>query len=77
LSALHEAEGEIDLLLSISGFEFSDLAEDAIRFRVAGAEVRVGSLEKLLRSKPTSGRPKDLAFLRAFEARGEDGEDGG
>ena len=77
LSALHEAEGEIDLLLSISGFAFADLAEDATPFRVAEAEVRVGSLEKLLRSKEASGRPKDLAFLKAFEARSYDEESEG
>lgn len=69
LAAIHEAEGEIDLRLSVSGFAFAELAEDAPRFRVAGAEVRVGRLEKLLRSKEASGRPKDLEFLRAFEAR--------
>jgi hypothetical protein len=34
--------------------------------------VRVGRLEKLLRSKERSGRPKDLEFLRAFEARAAD-----
>ena len=77
LSALHEAEGEIDLLLSISGFAFADLAEDATPFRVAEAEVRVGSLEKLLRSKEASGRPRDLAFLKAFEARSYDEESEG
>jgi hypothetical protein len=31
-----------------------------------------GRLEKLLRSKQRSGHPKDLEFLRAFEARGAD-----
>ena len=76
LAAIHEAEGEIDLLLTVSGFGFGELAEDAPRVRVAGAEVRVGRLEKLLRSKEASGRPKDLEFLRAFAARlpDEDGE---
>ena len=72
LSARHEAEGQINLLLSISGFSFSQLAGDATVFRVAGVEVCVGGLEKLLRSKAASGRPKDLEFLRAFEARARD-----
>jgi hypothetical protein len=31
--------------------------------------VRVGALEKLLRSKELSGRPKDVEFLRMFAAR--------
>ena len=39
---------------------------------VAGSEVRVGRLAKLLRSKQLSGRPKDVAFLRSFAAEYED-----
>jgi hypothetical protein len=69
LSALHASEGQIDLLLAMARYSYRDLAEDAAVFRVASAEVRVGMLEKLLRAKEASGRPKDLAFLRAFEAR--------
>lgn len=68
LSALHRSAGQIDLLLSLAGFSYSELADDAVEFGVGSARVRVGSLEKLLRSKQASGRPKDLAFLRAFEA---------
>ena len=34
------------------------------------------STEKLLQSKQQSGRPKDLEFLRAFEARASEDEDG-
>ncbi len=75
LSARHEEEGEIDLLLSISGFSYSQLVEDTTSFRVAEVEVQVGSLEKLLRAKEASGRPKDLEFLRAFEARARDEDD--
>ena len=63
-------------MTSISGFRYSELAADATPFEVAGAEVRVGRLEKLLASKQASGRPKDLEFLRAFEARqADDGEE--
>lgn len=69
LNAIHDSEGEIDLMLSIAGFAYSDLAGDASTFRVADAQVRVGRLEKLLEAKRASGRPKDLAFLRAFESR--------
>ena len=56
-------------MTSIAGFSYSELSDDATPFQVAEVEVRVGRLEKLLRSKQTSGRPKDLEFLRAFEAR--------
>jgi hypothetical protein len=70
LSAHHQAAGQLDLMLSITGFTYAELSRDARPFRVGGLEVRVGRLEKLLRSKQQSGRPKDLEFLRVFEALG-------
>jgi hypothetical protein len=75
LQALHRGEGEIDLLTSLSGFVYSDLAADSATFEVAGALIRVGRLEKLLRSKEASGRPKDIEFLKAFRARAFQDED--
>lgn len=72
LSAHHEEAGQFDLLLSVSGFSYSELADDATSFRVVGVDVRVGKLEKLLRSKQSSGRPKDLEFLRMFERASEE-----
>jgi hypothetical protein len=69
LTAVHPALGQIDLMTSLAGFSYDELEVDATIFRVAGTDVRVGRLEKLLRSKERSGRPKDLEFLRAFEAR--------
>ncbi|TMA30783.1 MAG: hypothetical protein E6J87_17210 [Deltaproteobacteria bacterium] len=74
LTALHSEEGQIDLMTSIAGFRYADLASDATSFEVAGATVRVGRLEKLLSSKERSGRPKDREFLRAFAARGSEEE---
>lgn len=75
LSAIHPEAGELDLLTSITGFDYQELSADAATFEVAGAPVRVGRLEKLLRSKEASGRPKDLEFLRAFQARSRREED--
>ncbi len=75
LSAIHESGGQLDVMLSIAGFSYAELAADATVFRVGAVEVRVGRLEHLLRSKEASGRPKDLAFLRAFEARESDAGD--
>ncbi len=72
LTAIHPDEGQIDLMTSMAGLSYEDLAADATVFRVAAVEVRVGRLEKLLRSKERSARPKDIEFLRAFEARGSD-----
>ena len=69
LTAIHRDEGQIDLMTSMAGFSYEDLSADATTFRVADVEVRVGRLEKLLRSKERCGRPKDVEFLRAFEAR--------
>ena len=75
LSAVHGSDGQVDLLLSISGSSWAEFASDATTFAVAGTEVRVGSLERLLRSKEASGRPKDRAFLQLFAARSVDDED--
>jgi hypothetical protein len=75
LTALHAESSELDLLTSISGFEYSSLSEDAAEFDVAGVRIRVGRLVKLLRSKEASGRPKDVEFLRAFKARAFEDED--
>ncbi len=75
LSAIHRDAGEIDLLTSISGFEYADLAADAATFEVAGASIQVGRLEKLLRSKEASGRPKDIEFLKAFRSRSFEDKD--
>jgi predicted nucleotidyltransferase len=61
--------GRIDLMLSMSGFGFDELATDAERFRIGDIEVAVGRLEKLLRSKELAGRAKDREFLRLFAAR--------
>jgi len=76
LAAIHPGVGQIDLMTSIAGFAYEELSADAIGFAVAGVEVRVGRLEKLLRSKEASGRPKDEAFLRAFAARTPEDESG-
>lgn len=77
LSALHPEAGQIDLLLGVAGFSYAELSADAVEFRVADVEVRVGTLEKLLQSKQSSGQPKDLAFLRAFEAGAPEDENDG
>ena len=68
LSAQHPEAAQLDLLLAVDGFRYDELAADARTFRVAGVDLRVGALEKLLRSKEASGRPTDRAFLEAFEA---------
>ena len=71
LAALHTDGTQLDLMTSITGFDYRALADDAETFEVSGARVRVGRLEKLLRAKEVAGRPKDREFLRAFRARSE------
>lgn len=69
LTAHHPAGAQLDLMLAASGLRYSDLAQDAERFRLGEVETRVGRLEKLLLSKERSGRPKDIEFLRLYAAR--------
>ena len=69
LVALGAGGVQLDLMLSMTGFEYDELADDASRFRVGDAEILVGRLEKLLRSKELSDRPKDREFLRLYAAR--------
>lgn len=75
VTAIHEDGAQLDLMLSVRGFSYSDLAADARTFTVAGSRVRVGLLEKLLRSKELSDRPKDREFLRHFESRAAEDDD--
>lgn len=74
VSAIHSEASELDLLTSIPGFDYARLSEDAATFEVSGARVRVSRLEELLKSKEVSGRPKDVEFLRAFQAQTGDDE---
>lgn len=58
----------VELLLEISGYTFAELAEDAVTISIRGVPVRVGTLQKLLRSKQVAGRAKDRQFLKRYEA---------
>ena len=52
--------GRLDLVFKPSGTEgYEDLAKSALTYEVFGAEVRVASLEDILRSKLASNRPQD------------------
>jgi hypothetical protein len=76
LTAVHQDGTQLDLMLSVRGFSYSDLSLDARAFTVEGSQVRVGRLEKLLRSKELAGRPKDREFLRQFESQAAEEDDG-
>jgi len=61
--------GDIDLLGELSGIgQFSDVARDAVSIELYGLQVRVASLDALIRSKRAAGRPKDLNALPELEA---------
>lgn len=61
--------GDIDLLGELSGVgQYRELAIDAVSLEVFGMQVRVASLDALIRSKRAAGRPKDLLALRELEA---------
>jgi hypothetical protein len=57
--------GYVDVVLHPRGFEagYEALAEHAVHMNLGGAEVLVGSLEDLVRSKQLLGREKDLVHL--------------
>jgi hypothetical protein len=76
LTALGPEGARVDLMLSMKGYRFDELAGDSERFRVGGVEIPVGRLEKLLRAKEISDRPKDREFLRLFAARLRDEVEG-
>lgn len=61
--------GPLDVLGSIhDGVRFEDLIDSSDLLEVAGVEVRVLSLERLIELKRQLGRPKDLAALPVLEA---------
>jgi predicted nucleotidyltransferase len=61
--------GPLDVLGSINdGVRFEDLVDSSDVLEVAGVEVRVLSLERLIELKRQLGRPKDLAALPVLEA---------
>ncbi len=70
------AAGVDFVLVGVGGINFyaRDPAHAFATLDVSGTEIPVGRLDKLLRSKQLSGRPKDIAFLRSFEAHAEEEE---
>jgi hypothetical protein len=61
--------GDIDLLGELSGVgQFADLARDSVLIDYHGMQLRVASLDAVIRSKRAAGRPKDLLALPELEA---------
>ena len=57
------SELEIDLSLTMAGFDFEDVWRERRIFLVDEVEVPVARLEHIIRSKAAVGRPKDQLFL--------------
>ncbi|MFH0984150.1 MAG: helix-turn-helix domain-containing protein [Candidatus Omnitrophota bacterium] len=56
-----------ELLFSVSGFVFEQMASDPSIFRSGGTVIRVAKLNKLLASKAAADRPKDRLFLKRYK----------
>lgn len=56
-----------ELILSVSGYTFSQMEKDATIFNVKTIPIKVAKLSKLLMSKKIAGREKDLLFLKRYE----------
>ena len=62
-------EGEIDLLGEVTGVGgYADLDPQAVSTELYGTDVKLISLDDLIRAKAAAGRPKDLLDLEALRA---------
>jgi hypothetical protein len=61
--------GDLDVSFVPTGTDgYDDLAERAVAFDIGDTRVLVASLDDVIHSKRTAGRPKDLAILPVLEA---------
>jgi len=61
--------GDVDLLGEVAGLgSFDRVADDSEKMELFGFQVRVLTLEALIRAKRAAGRPKDLNALPELEA---------
>ena len=63
------AAGDLDISFLPTGTDgYDDLVERAVPFDIGDTRVLVASLDDVIHSKRTAGRPKDLATLPVLEA---------
>lgn len=66
---LETSIGDIDLLAEVSGVgTFEDVFNESVSMNLYGFEVRVLSIEGLIKAKRAAGRTKDLLVLPELEA---------
>jgi hypothetical protein len=61
------SELQVDLTLTMTGFDFETVWNDRRRFAIEGAEVPTARLLHIVRSKQLTGRPKDRYFLATHQ----------
>lgn len=60
--------GAIDLLSLIPGFNsYNEIASNAEKIQLFNVEIKIISLNDLIKNKKATGRPKDLQFLAELE----------
>ena len=61
------APRRIDLLTGLSGLEFSEVYERAVRVGIEGLQVYLPTIEDLIVNKQATGRAQDLADLEVLQ----------
>ena len=62
------APRRIDIITEASGLEFEEVYQRSQPITIEGIEVRIPSIDDLIRNKRATGRTKDLADAEALEA---------
>lgn len=62
------APRRIDIITSASGLQFEDAYQRALLIRIEEIEVRIPTIDDLIKNKRASGRTKDLADAEALES---------
>lgn len=58
---------DVDLTLTMSGFDFETVWRERRSFRAEGVDIPVARLRHIVESKAAAGRPKDRLFLATHE----------
>ncbi len=62
------APRRIDIITGASGLQFDDAFRNSVSIEIEGLQVRIPSIDDLIRNKRASGRTKDLADAEALES---------
>lgn len=69
------APRRIDLITGVSGLKFEDAFSHSSAVKIEDMQIRIPSLDDLIRNKRASGRKKDLADVEALESMKSPGKD--